>query len=101
MASQKTNLKVGYIVVMMDGQAKRNELPLGVIIKTHPSRDGVTRKVDIQYTVLGTISRRPITEVVLLVSSEEYYMQLYTDARQGVVLELLLTPPLEEAFRNY
>lgn len=41
------NLSVGDIVLMKDNQAKRNEWPMAVVMKTFPSQDGKMRKVEL------------------------------------------------------
>lgn len=71
--SKKPNLKVGDIVLMKDNQARRNEWPMGIILKALPSQDGLVRKVEIKvsrHQNLKTFSR-PTSEVILLLSSED------------------------------
>lgn len=42
----KPDLKEADIVLLMDKQQKRNEWPVGVIVKILPSGDGVVRKME-------------------------------------------------------
>ncbi|KAJ8353216.1 hypothetical protein SKAU_G00207830 [Synaphobranchus kaupii] len=70
---KKPNLKVGDVVLMKDNQARRNEWPMGIILKALPSKDGLVRKVEIKVTRHQTTKTfsRPTSEVVLLLSSED------------------------------
>lgn len=61
---------------MMDIQARRNEWPMGVIVKALLSKDGMVRKVEIKVTrhnVSKTFST-PISDIVLLLSPEDKFM---------------------------
>ncbi|XP_074469284.1 uncharacterized protein LOC141754250 [Sebastes fasciatus] len=71
--SQKPNLKEGDIVLMKDSQTKRNQWPMGIIVKVIPSKDGLVRKVEVKVTRNQTVKifSRPISEVVLLFSQED------------------------------
>ncbi|KAJ8365140.1 hypothetical protein SKAU_G00139710 [Synaphobranchus kaupii] len=70
---KKPNLEVGDVVLMKDNQARRNEWPMGIILKALPSKDGLVRKVEIKVTRHQTTKTfsRPTSEVVLLLSSED------------------------------
>lgn len=71
--SQKPNLTEGDIVLMKDSQTKRNQWPMGIIVKATPSKDGLVRKVEVKVSrnqAVKTFSR-PISEVVLLLSQED------------------------------
>ncbi|KAJ8381148.1 hypothetical protein SKAU_G00019260 [Synaphobranchus kaupii] len=52
--------------------AARNNWPMGVIVKTVPSRDGLVRKVELKVVRQGSakIYSRPISKLVLLLSHE-------------------------------
>lgn len=67
--SEKPDLKEGDIVLIKDVQAKRNEWPLGRIVKAIASSDGKVRKVIVKTLSQGVIKEylRPISDVVLLV----------------------------------
>ncbi|XP_038583451.1 uncharacterized protein LOC119909340 [Micropterus salmoides] len=71
--SQKPNLKEGDIVLMKDSQAKRNQWPMGMIVKATPSKDGLVRKVEFKVTRNQAVKifSRPISEVVLLFSQKD------------------------------
>ena len=71
--AQKPNLKEGDIVLMKDSQSKRNQWPMGIIVKAIPSKDGLVRKVEVKVTRNQTVKTfsRPISEVVLLFSQED------------------------------
>ena len=66
----KPNLKEGDIILLKDKQLKRNEWPMGVIVKTLPSRDGVVRKVEVKVTrdKMTKFFYRPISDCILLLS---------------------------------
>jgi len=59
------NIKEGNIVLLKDKQVKRNEWPMGIIVKAVPSTDGVVRKVEVKTVQHGTTNtyRRPISEL--------------------------------------
>lgn len=65
----KPNLIEGDVVLLKDAQVKRNEWPVGVVVKAIPSKDSKVRKVDVKVVRHGTqkIYSRPVSEVVLLV----------------------------------
>ncbi|KAI3371610.1 hypothetical protein L3Q82_024181 [Scortum barcoo] len=67
---RRQSLQERDIVLLKDNQAKRNQWPMGIIVKTFPGEDGLVRKVEVEVVKDGirkTFSR-PITEVVLLLS---------------------------------
>lgn len=70
--TKRPNLEEGDIVLMKDNQAKRNEWPMGVIVKTHPSKDRIVRNVEVKVTWQGNVKTfsRPISEVILLLTPE-------------------------------
>ncbi|XP_049332403.1 uncharacterized protein LOC125799519 [Astyanax mexicanus] len=70
--SLKPNLKAGDVVLMKDCQAKRNQWPMGIIVKAIPSKDGLVRKVEVKVTRNKSVKifSRPIAEVVLLLTEE-------------------------------
>ncbi|KAJ8364608.1 hypothetical protein SKAU_G00134390 [Synaphobranchus kaupii] len=67
---RRPNLKEGDVVLMKDLQVRRNEWPMAVLIKTFPSTDQLTRKVEVRVIRQGTpkVFSRPITELILLLS---------------------------------
>ncbi|XP_016522520.1 uncharacterized protein LOC107834976 [Poecilia formosa] len=70
---KRPSLKDGDIVLLKDIQVKRNEWPMGVISKIFPGQDGLVRRVEVT-TSNGDCERtfcRPVTEVVLLMSSKD------------------------------
>ncbi|XP_021180355.2 uncharacterized protein LOC110369531 [Fundulus heteroclitus] len=69
---KKMDIKQGDVVLLKDRQTRRNEWPMGVIVKTFPSEDGIIRKAEVKVTSQGTVKCyfRPISEMVLLLSSE-------------------------------
>ncbi len=66
---QKPDLQEGDIVLIKDIQAKRNEWPLGLIVKAIPSSDSKVRKVMVKTLSQGIIKEylRPISDIVLLI----------------------------------
>lgn len=71
--SERKNLEVGNLVLLKDGQAKRNHWPMGIVVKTFPSQDGKVRKVEVKVATGGTCRTflRPITDTVLLLPNEK------------------------------
>ncbi len=65
---EKRNLQEGDVVLLMDSNVKRNEWPIGLIVKTIPSSDNRVRKVELKIIKEGSakVYLRPISEVVLL-----------------------------------
>ncbi|KAK3108202.1 hypothetical protein FSP39_003110 [Pinctada imbricata] len=69
---KQRNIFVHDVVLIKDKDAKRNEWPMGIVVKTFPSDDDLVRKVQVRVIrdekpVLYT---RPITDLVLLVSHD-------------------------------
>ncbi|KAK3103582.1 hypothetical protein FSP39_020334 [Pinctada imbricata] len=64
----RSNLKVGDVVLMKDQSVHRNEWPMGIIRETFPSEDGKVLKiaVGIYKDRKSTTYVRPINEVVVL-----------------------------------
>ncbi len=64
----KRNLQEGDVVLLKDSNVKRNEWPIGLIVKTIPSSDNRVRKVEVKIIKEGSakVYLRPISEVVLL-----------------------------------
>lgn len=71
--SDKPDLQEGDIVWIKDVQAKRNEWPLGRIVKAVASLNGKVRKVVVKTLNQGTIKEylRPVHDVVLLMSQSK------------------------------
>ncbi|KAL0151744.1 hypothetical protein M9458_052970 [Cirrhinus mrigala] len=44
----KPNIQVDDVVLMKDSQAKRNDWPIGLVVKTLPSKDNKVRKVEVK-----------------------------------------------------
>ena len=61
-----TNLEIGDVVLIMDNDAPRNEWPMGRIVDTHPSDDGVVRKVSIFTPGSKETLLRSVTKLVVL-----------------------------------
>lgn len=64
------DLQEGDVVILKDHQTKRNDWPMGIIVKTFPSSDTRVRKVEVKITKDGSCKTflRPVTETVLLLS---------------------------------
>ncbi|XP_041717582.2 uncharacterized protein LOC121549770 [Coregonus clupeaformis] len=64
------NLREGDIVMLRDSQVKKNDWPMGIIVKTFPGSDGKVRKVEVKTTKDGSCKTflRPVSETVLLLS---------------------------------
>ncbi|XP_036002193.1 uncharacterized protein LOC118565663 [Fundulus heteroclitus] len=69
----RPNVREGDVVLLKDPQASRNEWPMGLIIKTFPSRDMKVRKVEVKVVQNGTVKvfLRPVSEVIVLLSETE------------------------------
>ncbi|KAM9463019.1 uncharacterized protein Hap1MRO34_016877 [Clarias gariepinus] len=67
------NLQAGDIVLLKQNQAPRNEWTMAIITTTFPSSDGKVRKVEVRTSSQGVSKTylRPISDVVLLLESEE------------------------------
>ncbi len=65
---EKRNLQEGDDVLLKDSNVKRNEWPIGLIVKSIPSSDNRVRKVEVKIIKEGSakVYLRPISEVVLL-----------------------------------
>ena len=66
----KPNIKVGDVVLLKDHQAHRNNWPVGLVIKTFPSKDNKVRKAEVRTAKEGRVKvfLRPISEMVVLLS---------------------------------
>lgn len=69
---KRTDIKEGDVVLLKDKQTRRNDWPMGVIVKTVPSEDGPVRKAEVRVANQGTAKThyRPISEMVYLLSSD-------------------------------
>jgi len=65
---EQRNLAVGDVVLMLDEPTARNRWPLGRIVETFPSADGLVRSVRVR--VRGTLLCRPITKLSVLEMTE-------------------------------
>lgn len=67
----RPNIQEGDVVLLKDSQVKRNEWPVGLIVKAIPSGDGKVRKVEVRIMRQGIAKTylRPVTEVVVLLSN--------------------------------
>lgn len=66
----KSNIQEGDVVLLKDSQVRRNEWPVGLIVKAMPSGDNKVRKVEVRIVKQGTAKTylRPVTELILLLS---------------------------------
>ena len=66
---KRTDIKED-VVLLQDKQARINEWPTGVVVKTIPSQDGLIWKAEVKVVQQGTakIYYRPISELVFLLS---------------------------------
>ncbi|XP_060761029.1 uncharacterized protein LOC132870982 [Neoarius graeffei] len=69
---KRLDLKPGDVVLLKEKQVRRNEWPMGVVVKTVPSQDGLIRKAEVKIVQQGTTKNyyRPISELVFLLSPE-------------------------------
>lgn len=70
--NKRTDIKEGDVVLLKDKQTRRNEWPMGVIVKTVPSEDGIVRKAEVRVANQGTVKTyyRPISDMVFLLSGD-------------------------------
>lgn len=70
--TKRSNLKEGDVVLLKDKQARRNEWPMGRVVKVYQSNDGLVRKVDVKVAshLPAKTYLRPVSELVLLLGSE-------------------------------
>lgn len=68
--TEQNDVKQGDLVLLRDKGSHRNDWPIGLVTKTFPSQDGLTRSAQIRVVREGTSSEyvRPVTELVLLES---------------------------------
>ena len=64
------NLKNGDLILLNDKDISRNQWPVGVIVNTIDSADGLVRKAEVCVIVSGkrTVYTRRISEIILLVA---------------------------------
>ncbi|XP_037833184.1 uncharacterized protein LOC119617312 [Kryptolebias marmoratus] len=64
------NVKQGDVVLLKDNQVKRNEWPMGIVVKAIPSGDNRVRKVEVNIVKQGTVKTylRPVSDVIVLLS---------------------------------
>jgi hypothetical protein len=67
---RKRNFEVGDIVLLKDDEVSRNKWPMGVIVTTFPSDDGLVRSVEVR-VASRSVMKRPIVKLVLLLESTE------------------------------
>ncbi len=67
---KELDIKEGDVVLLKEKQAKRNEWPIGIIVKAAPSEDGMIRKAEVKVVKQGMtkIYYRPISKLVFLMS---------------------------------
>ena len=63
------NFQVGDIVLLRDDTEIRNHWPRGIVVETFPDSEGLVRTVNLRLANTRTISTRPITKLVLLMSA--------------------------------
>jgi hypothetical protein len=66
---RQRNLSLGDVVLVRDKELSRNSWPMGIVVKSVPSEDGLVRKVIIRVIVNGEPKTyvHPVNELVLLV----------------------------------
>ena len=67
---KKRNFCIGDVVLLEEPDNIRNNWPMGVVVAAVPSDDGLVRTVEIK-VASGSIMKRPITKLVLLVESQQ------------------------------
>lgn len=69
----RRNVQEGDVVLLKDGQVKRNEWPVGLVVRTLPSADNRVRKVEVKIMKQGVAKTylRPGTEVIVLSSDND------------------------------
>ncbi|XP_055005215.1 uncharacterized protein LOC129407637 [Boleophthalmus pectinirostris] len=68
--AEKPNIKEGDVVLLKDTQIKRNEWPVGIVVKAIPSDDKRVRKLEVKIVKQGSVKTymRPVTDVIVLLS---------------------------------
>ncbi|XP_026071297.1 uncharacterized protein LOC113051618 [Carassius auratus] len=71
--TNQPNIREGDIVLMKEAQVKRNDWPMALVTKVFPGEDEKVRKIEIKVTKDGKCKTylRPVSQVILLLSSEE------------------------------
>ena len=65
---KRRNLQVGDILLLKDDDVGRNKWPMGIVVGTFPGDDGLVRSVEVR-VASGSIFKRPVNKLVLLVES--------------------------------
>ena len=60
----KDNIKVDDVVLVVEDDSARGQWPLGLVVKTEQSTDGLVRAAEVRFN--GKTKRRPVTKLVLL-----------------------------------
>ena len=68
---KRRNLKVGDLVLLSKDDARRGKWPLGVVIESHESKDGLVRQVSVRSA--GSVIKRDIRSVCLLEGDDGMY----------------------------
>ncbi|XP_013416153.1 uncharacterized protein LOC106177802 [Lingula anatina] len=64
------NLKLGDVVLIKDNSTKRNQWPMGIVINTFPSQDGLVRRVEVKTGHGSRKYLRPVTDIVVIVEAQ-------------------------------
>ncbi len=65
---KKRNLQVGDVLLLKEDDVGRNKWPIGLVVNTFPSDDGLVRSVEVR-VASGSVFKRPVNKLVLLVES--------------------------------
>ena len=63
---RQANLRVGDMVLIVDGSVPRGQWPLGRVVAVKDGADGLVRSVEVK--TRGVVLQRPVTKVVKLYS---------------------------------
>ena len=67
-SDKKRNFEIGDVVLLKDEDSVRNSWPRAVVVNTFPGDDGLVRTVEVKIAS-GSIMKRPIVKIVLLVEA--------------------------------
>ena len=67
----RRNVAVGDIVLVVEKDAPRNRWLKGRVVKAYPSEDGLVRHVDVKVAGSGSVLKRPITKLIILLQADD------------------------------
>ena len=67
----RRNVMVGDIALVVEKDAPRNRWLKGRVAEVFPDKDGLVRQVDVRIAGSGTVLKRPVTKLIILVQADD------------------------------